>query len=243
MKQLINKRAIVLETISGKKIIRDARGVVPLSTTVTPTQLVQSGKGNFTVGMYRGNLAVLDLDALVNQPLVLAEQQYVLGLLKGDVEGYDLKTVHFSLVNPTSPEGTILRARLTVPANQVWFISAVDAKSVTGIAEVAGVDVNWRCSIWPDLFNPAQTPPVAADADGGAIQDGDKAGTAPGGVAGITNEINSSAVFGPGYTYPLLRLPAGASITAVFTTNTGALTVSAVGTLALTGYVGKALVK
>jgi hypothetical protein len=231
MKNLIDKRAVVLETISGKKLIRDARGVEALSTTVTPTQLVQSGKGVFLVGMYRGALAVLDLDALVNQPLANAEQGYVMGLLKGTVEGYDLKTIAFA---PGDLVGTTLRARLTVPANQVWFISNVKAVTTFDAkAKTAGIDFNWRCSLWPDLV----VAPAVPDADGGSID-----AVVPG-VAGTTDNISSD--FGPGKVYPLLRLPAGASITAIFTTRITALEAGSGygGTLALTGYVGKALVK
>jgi len=233
MKNLVDKRAIQLETISGKTIIRDAGGVEALSTTVTPLQLLQSGKATFVVGMYRGALAVLDLDALVNQPLLDAEKAYVMGLLGGVVEGYDLKTTGvpsggFIVGNAV---GTVVRARLTVPANQVWFVSSVEAKSITGVAEAAGCTVNWRCSLWPDLVG------VTPDADGGAIG-ADDVGAAGG---HITTTITSA--FGGANVYPLLRLPAGSSVTAVFTLNTAPLSVSAVGTLKLTGYVGKALVK
>jgi hypothetical protein len=240
MKNLIDKKAIELETISGKKIIRDVRGgVEAFSTNVTPAQLINSGKGNFTVGMYRGTLAVLDLDALVNQPLVLAEQAYMLGLLGGLVEGYDLKTVAFAVGNVV---GTSLRARITVPANQVWYISNVKVNSTfNASAKLASIDTSWRCSLWPDLAGPAATPPVAADADGGL---GDVLNTGTINAEGTTVSLPSTD-FGPGETYPLLRLPAGASITAVFTTRNATLEVASAygGSLALTGYVGKALVK
>jgi hypothetical protein len=245
MKQLVDKTAIELETISGKKLIRDARylGVSPLSTNVTPQQLLQGGHGVFNLGMYKGNLAVVDLDKSVNQPLVAAEKLSMLGQLDGKLLGYDYNTVN---AIAAAAIGTVYRVRLTVPAGQVWYVHNVQvgaAKDTT-----CTFDINWRCSLWPDVVATGGTP----DADGQTFFDSDIVGTNAimlanslmGVVPVTTNQMGLGHAISTLKTSPsALRLPAGAVITAQFTVRTNVVILATVACdLRIGGYVGKALV-
>ena len=262
MKQLVDKRAIELETISGKKIIRDVHslGVNPLSTNVTPLQLLQNGQGSFPLGVYKGGLAVTDLDKAVNQPLVKAEQEFMLGMLDGRTVGYDA-------VQATTVAGAAslvsYRARMTVPAAEVWFVHALQIyapKDTTG-----AVNVNWRCSLWPDKA--AIIAGTTPDADGQPFLAADGVGTNAiniwnflFGVVPVTTNIGSLPVGAPGGTnaaYDLgitiatpktlpkvLRLPGGTVLTLQITVNSvnATIVLALPVTMSVRGYVGKALV-
>jgi hypothetical protein len=256
MRNLVDKTAIEIETISGKRIIRDARslGVSPLSTNVTPQQLLQQGHGAFNLGMYKGSLAVVDLDKQVNQPLVLAEEKYTLGILDGRLLNYDAVQVTTGAGDVT---GTTKRARLTVPAGQVWIIHAVQIyvpKDTTG-----AVNVNWRCSLWPDQVATGGTP----DADGQAFLETDGVGTNAIGIWNflfgtlpVSTNIGSivalagaagalgSAIATPKAMPKPLRLPGGSVITVQETVNAvnGTIVLALPVTLSVYGYVAKALV-
>jgi hypothetical protein len=258
MKQLVDKTAVTLYAIDGTPIIRDAgrvsplEAVSPLSTsTVTAAQLVASGKGNIPVAMYKGALATWDLDKAVNQPLVTAERGHILGMLDGRTLNYDAVTATFVAGNAT---GTVVRARLTVPAGQVWIVHAVQIyapKDTTG-----AVNVNWRCSLWPDQS-------AIPDADGQTFLATDGVGTnAIGiwnylfGVLPVTTNIGSNiALNGPTgdlgqaiatpKTMPVpLRLPGGAVLTLQATVNAvnATIVLALPVTLSVRGYVAKALV-
>lgn len=247
MKQLVDKTAIKLETISGRSIVRDVKalGVSPLNTTnTTPQQLLHNGQGSFNLGMYKGGLAVVDLDKSVNQPLVKAEGSFVFGKLDGRLEGYDLKTINSVTLDPLTAR---YRGRLTVPAGQVWFLTGV-AITLTKDA-TAGYDANFRCSLWPDPVATGGTP----DADGQAWNASDHTITQAAGAGPTTSYI----LFGniPAYATiaaqaavidqlmpPLLRLPAGAVVTLTITPITAPATAGTLHTMKLYGYVGKALV-
>lgn len=245
MKQLVDKRAIELETISGRKIIRDVRalGVSPLSTNVTPLQLLQSGQGSFPLGMYKGGLAVTDLDKAVNQPLVKSEKEFIAGVFDGRLAGYDVVT---ATAIGAAAIGTVYRARLTVPAGQVWYMSNMEI----GVPKdtTCTFDINWRCSLWPDVVAVGGTP----DADGQAYLPSDIVGTNAAlthkfafGPAPITT--NAFATFiATGTLKPLstlIRLPGGAVLTLQATVRTNVVVLASVAiTMSIAGYIGKALV-
>ncbi len=204
--------------------------VTPLQTQYTPMYALGRGEGSFSLGYFRGNPAFIDLDKLVVQPLVWAEQQNILGILDGRLEGYDLKTL---AVVAGENIGTVHTDSLTVPTGDVWFLNAV----VLTLPASGGANIitgNWRCNLWPDN---AATPNSA----GQAFHAADVTFGVGGGV--------QPDEFGPWTTVlaianktTLLRLPGG-TVIMVYVTNTVAAAAGAVNaTLQLYGFRGKALV-
>lgn len=199
---------------------------------LTVAEALQNRLGIYLLGGYKGQTVFVDLDKLVNQPLVKAEQLSITGILDGREEGHDLVTV----TNPLGAlVGTQVRGRLPVPSGQVWYISAVVLTIPADATAV--IAANWRCSLWTDR---AATP----DPDGQPFHAADVADVAPAG-AGIVQTDE----FGPWTTLvaltnktSLLRLPAGAVITAQGTVTTAPPTAAVQTTLQLYGFIGKPLV-
>jgi len=222
-------RKLVDKTLSPAEIAKALQ-----TGTITIAQAQAMYNGVIPIGDYKGIAAILDLDKLVVQPLVNAELAHILGILDGREENHDLLTLT-TVVGAASPIGTVLSGSLTVPAGEVWFISAVETYvNCTGVAN--GLVGNWRCSLWPDRaatpseagqsFHPAAGLVVAAAATLTTLDEFGPIATA----WVITNKVS------------LLRLPAGAVITFVLVTTTAEVDVAAASTLKLYGSVGKPLV-
>lgn len=198
----------------------------------TPAQAMQNRLGVYLLGGYKGQTVFVDLDKLVNEPLVNVELQHILGILDGREEDYDLQTLTPQVGDAI---GTAYSGSLTVPAGQVWYINAVRTVLNT-TAAAQGLVGNWRCSLWTDR---AATPSESGQAfhpAAGLVQ-------AAGGTTTWLDE------FGPIATawnitnkVPLLRLPAGAVITFTLVTTTAEVDVAVSNTLQLHGFVGKRLV-
>lgn len=200
------------------------------AAAMTWAQAQRAFNGVFVIGKHKGEATILDITTLV-EPLVLAEQQHILGLLDGREEDYDLQTI-------TIPKDAVadasVRERLTVPAGEVWFITAVE---LTTPADQGGTPtLNWRCSLWTDR---AATP----DPDGQAFRAlGEEFSNSPGGGTGYDEFVPPANWWAARNKPVMLRLPAGTVITAV-ATNTGAkATANMDCTLRLYGFIGKSLV-
>jgi hypothetical protein len=199
------------------------------SGTYTIAQVQQMFPGFMVVGDYKGYGAILDIDKLVCQPLVKAERLHILGILDGREEDYDLQTIR---IPNGSVAGASVRERLTVPAGEVWFVSAV---RLTTPADQGGTPaINWRCSLWEDRL-------ATPDADGQAFHANPLSNT-PAGNAWTDEFYPEAPGVAIGNKGAMLRLPAGSRITAVATNLTAAATGNMDCTLALYGYVGKSLV-
>lgn len=208
--------------------------VRPLTTitSIAPAGVIPdvSRAGVIPVGNYKGVPAFWDLDKAVNQPLVWAEQQHILGILDGREEDYDLQTLGITLAEAI---GTIHSAALTVPAGQVWYVNCVETIiAASGGANI--IEANWRCSLWTDR---AATPSTAGQlfhaanfnfGVGGGTQD-DEFSVAP-------------ALFAIANKQPLLRLPAGAIVTVTFVNTTAVAAATVNCTFGLHGFIGKLLV-
>jgi len=208
----------------------------PLTTlsSVTPADVTGgvnlSQLGSLPIGNYKGIPAFWDLDKAVNQPLVLAEQQHILGVLDGREEDYDLQTVGVVLAEAI---GTAHVAALIVPAGQVWYINSV-LMTHAGTGGASAVTGNWYCSLWTDrlgalgygqAYHAAAVNPGAGAA---MAQVDDFWCTAP--VLGVANKA------------VMLRAPAGTTFTVVFTTQLAVAALAINCTLQLMGYIGKTLV-
>lgn len=224
MKKLVDK------TISPADLVKALQ-----AGNITIAQAQTMYNGVLPIGDYKGVAAILDLDLLVKQPLVDAEQKHILGILDGREEDYDLVTLT-TVVGATSPIGTLLTGSLAVPAGEVWFINAIQTYiNCTGAAN--GLVGNWRCSLWPDRavtpsdagqsFHPVAGLIVAAGATLTTLDEFGPIATA----WVVTNKV------------PLLRLPGGAVITFTLVTTTAQVDVAAASTLQLKGSVGKPLVE
>jgi len=206
-------------------------------TSLSPlhvTNRVTSDLGFLPIGVYKGQAAFWDLDKAVNQPLVEAEQQHILGILDGREADYDLLTLT-TVVGATSPIGTVLTDTLTVPAGLVFFISGV-LTNVNAVGAANGLVGNWRCSLWPSREDPAHSAGQSFHPAAGLI-------AAAGALTTTADEFGPWApALALGNKVPLLRLPAGAKITFTVTTTTAQVNVATASTLQLFGTVGKLLV-
>ncbi len=230
----------------GKQRVVD-KSIRPMTTTLTTLTpaLVTSGRsygdiGVLPVGYYKGAAAFWDLDLAVNQPNVVAEQQYILGILDGREEDYDLQTLTLPLL---AVAGTALTGTLTVPTGELWYVNCIRL-DCPGDA-TAGFTLNWFCSLWTDRIGavaagqPFRTAAMALAsagiathtiAGGGAIQQLDEFGEIATAWA-VTNKT------------PLLRLPAGAILTFTVLSDTAAPTVATACTLSVHGAMAKVLVQ
>ena len=220
----MGRERLVDKTIRPEDVVRALQ-----AGTVTIAQAQQMFNGILPVGNYRGVAALLDLDLLVKQPLVQAEQLHILGLLDGREEDYDLQTVRI-------PNGAVanasVREQLAVPTNEVWYITAIEL--ITPPDQGGTPAINWRCSLWADR---AATP----DADGQAFHAANLANSPLGGT--WYDEFHAMApAIAVGNKPVALRLPGGTVITAVATNLTAVATANMDCTLRLHGFIGKLLV-
>lgn len=236
-----------LEDPMGKQKTVD-KTVRPMTTltSLTPA-LVTAGQnvgllGNLPIGVYKGAAAFWDLNLAVNEPNVMAEQQYIMGILDGREEGYDLRTVTIPLL---APAGTLQAGTLTVPAGELWYVNCVRMNCPADAT--AGFTLNWACSLWTDRIGAAaagQPFRTAAVALASAVPAGIATHVAPGGVA--IQQLDEFGEIATAWFFtnkvPMLRLPAGAVITFTVLTDTAAPTVATACTLSLQGAMAKVLV-
>ncbi len=196
---------------------------------VTTAQMQRMFPGHIPLGDSRGRGAMWNLDLAVNQPLVHAEQLHIIGILDGREEDYDLQTV-------TIPNGAAVNAQVTgelvVPSGEVWYVVAVQLHTP---ADDGGTPaINWRCSLWEDR---AATPSPA-----GQAFHANPLSNTPGGDTWY-DEFHPFAPSITVFNKPVaLRLPSGAVITVIATNLTAPATGDMACSLALKGYIGKALV-
>ena len=221
-----SKQRVVDKTISPAEIVK-----AMMAGSITTAQAQAMYNGVIPIGDYKGIAAILNIDLLVKQPLVLAEQLHILGVLDGREEDYDRQTVTI----PASAAALVSVAEnLTVPTGEVWFLTAIESiLPASGGANI--ITGNWHCSLWTDR---AAVPSAFGQSFHAAAFNF--------GVGGGTqfDEFSPPAVWWviTNKPYPL-RLPAGTVLTFV-ATNTGvaapAAAVNAV--FNIHGYIGKSLV-
>lgn len=226
---------LTVEEIMGKRRLVD-KSIQPMATVqnITPANFTIARQtpayGAVVMGDYKGAARFLDLDKLVVQPLVLAEQLHILGLLDGREEDYDLQTLATVAAEAIA---TAHSGSLTVPSGEVWYVNAVEMV-VPASGGGNAITANWRCSLWTDR---AATP----NTNGQAFHVAD---FNPG-VGGGTqwDEFGVIPLLWAAANKPsTLRLPAGAVLTVTFT-NTLAVAAAAVNCLfRIYGFIGKALV-
>lgn len=221
----MGERKIVDKSVGPAEIARALQ-----AGSITTAQAQQMFNGVMPIGDYKGAAAILDLDLLVKQPLVLAEQLHILGVLDGREEDYDLQTLQIAV---GAAINTAVTGEITVPSDEVWYINAIE-----GVIPASGganiITYNWHCSLWADR---AVTPsPYGQPFHAAAVDLGVGGGTQ-------WDEFTSPANWWAATNKPiLLRLPAGATLTAVFT-NTNAVAAATVSCIfRIYGFIGKALV-
>ncbi|MDD5703171.1 MAG: hypothetical protein PHU23_14125, partial [Dehalococcoidales bacterium] len=137
----VGRQKLVDKTIKPLEV-----GALQTVGPFTVTEALRQRLGVYLLGGYKGQTVFVDLDKLVNEPLVKAELEHILGILDGREEDYDLQTIIPAVGDPI---GTAYAQTLTVPSGQVWYINAVRTiLNTTGAAQ--GLVGNWRCSLWPD---------------------------------------------------------------------------------------------
>jgi hypothetical protein len=197
---------------------------------ITIAQAQQMYNGFIPIGDYKGAAAILDIDKLVKQPLVDAEQKHILGVLDGREEDYDRQTI--TIPAATAILGSVAES-LTVPPGDPWFLTAIESiLPASGGANI--ISGNWYCSLWTDRAatpspygQPFHAAPVNFGAGGGTQFD----------------EFSAPAVWWVITNKPTpIRLPAGTVLTFV-AINNGAVAPGAVNAVFnIYGYIGKSLV-
>lgn len=209
----MGKQRVVKKTISPAELIKALQ-----AGSITIAQAQQMFNGVILIGDYKGIAALLDIDLLVKQPLVDAEQKHILGILDGREANYDLLTL---TITAAETAGTSHVGALTVPDDELWFINNV----LTTVP--ANAVANWYCSLWTDRL--------------GALGYGQAFHAAALAAGDHQDEFSpTSPVWLPtNKTFPL-RAPGGTVFTFVLTNVTAPATV--IGTFQIYGWLGKALV-
>ena len=199
--------------------------------TYTVAQIQAMFPGFIPMGDYKGYGALWNIDLAVKQPLVLAEQLHILGLLDGREEDYDLQTIR---IPNGAAIGASVRERLAVPTGDVWYVTAVEL--ITPADQGGTPTLNWRCSLWTDR---ATTP----DTDGQAFRPaGQEWSNSPGGGTAYDEFVPPANWWAARNKPVMLRLPGGTVITAVATNTVALATANMDCTLRLYGFIGKSLV-
>lgn len=219
----------------GKQKLVD-KSIQPMATiaSITPANFTVAthtpAYGAIVLGDYKGSARFLDLNKLVNEPLVWAEQQHILGILDGREEDYDLQTLTITLAEIA---GTAHTATFTVPSGEVWYLNrVVGTLPASGGANI--ITYNWRCNLWTDR---AATPSTAGQAFHAAdVNFGAGGGTQfdDFGIEAVWWNLTNQQV--------MLRLPAGTIITCTFTNTGVGAAATVLATCQMYGFIGKSLV-
>ena len=215
----MGEKRIVDKTITQQDIIKALQ-----AGNITFAQAQQMFTGVIPIGDYNGIAAALDVNKMVNEPLVQAEGLYALD----KIDARDILTINFNVPDLI---GVTRRARLgPVPAGEVWLINRLVLVSPAALVAEA-IQVNFRVGTWaiPDL-----RVGVAIDADGRSYWPADQ-----GTVALNTYTVDLPA---QGELGAELRMGAGAVITLVATLTGGNATGLLAATLTPFGRKGKLLV-
>ena len=217
----MGKQRVINKTISPAEIVQALQ-----AGTITIAQAQQMYNGVIPIGDYKGIAAILDLDALVKQPLVQAERLYALDRI-------DARDVVTATLPAAALVGAVVRAQLgPVPTGEVWFLNRVTLVSPAQVGAEAIAQVNFRISSWaiPDI-----RAGVTPDVDGRSYWP-----AAQGTAAADAFVVDFPA---QGELGEQLRLIAGDVITLVATVTTAAVGVAAINTtLTPYGRKGKLLV-
>jgi len=116
------------------KVIKPADIVEALqSGSITIAQAQAMFNGVIPIGGYKGIAAILDLDLLVNQPLVLAERLYSLDRIDSR------NGVNTVLALGADVGDAVAPGVITVPANEVWFLNRLSVscpvQDITGTCD------------------------------------------------------------------------------------------------------------
>lgn len=206
----------------GKQKVKTWRDMlqVPIKIAQTVTSLTPAvvtnrdpgGLGVLPIGVYKGQAAFLDLDKLVNQPLVLAEAMHIEGILDGREEDYDLQTL---VIPNASAIGASVTGTMTVPAGKVWYINTVE---LTLPADAGGSPaMNWYNSQWIDR--------VGSAAAGQPFHPAAVNFTPAGGIQ-LDEFSDAATLWAVANQQSMLRLPSGTVLTFV-ATNTVAIATAA----------------
>jgi hypothetical protein len=106
------------QKLVDKTIVPQEVGVMPQQLgSLTVAQALQNRLGVYLLGGYRGQTVFIDLDKLVNQPLILAEKAYALDRIDSR-NGVSVTVEAGANVGDVVAPGEIV-----VPAGEVWYIN------------------------------------------------------------------------------------------------------------------------
>ena len=106
------KRRVVDKAIDPAEIVRALQ-----AGSITTAQAQQMFNGVIPIGDYKGVAAILDLDLLVVQPLVLAEKAYSLDRIDSR------NGVNVTVPLATDVGDAVAPGEIEVPAGEVWYLN------------------------------------------------------------------------------------------------------------------------
>jgi hypothetical protein len=130
------------QRLVDKVIVPQEAGVMPQQLgNLTVAQALQNRLGVYLLGGYKGQTVFIDLDKLVNQPLILAEKAYALDRI-------DSRNGVQVTVPDGSEIGTVVTGEIGVPAGEVWYLNRLSV--VCPAADATGTaSFNILVSSWP----------------------------------------------------------------------------------------------
>jgi hypothetical protein len=137
----MGKQKIIDKTIGPAEI---ARALQTGGMTTAQAQAMFSGV--LPIGDYKGRAAILDIDKLVIQPLILAEKQWTL-------DRVDPRNGHCVVNVPIGTSvGGVVTAEIEVPTSEVWYLAEheIEIPETAAFAD-ANISVNFLVSSFPPL--------------------------------------------------------------------------------------------
>ena len=105
------------QKLVDKTIVPQEKSVMPQQLSgLTVAQALQNRLGLYLLGGYKGQSVFVDLDKLVNQPLVLAEKAYC-------QDKVDSRNGVEVTVENGAGVGDVVTGEIAVPAGEVWYLN------------------------------------------------------------------------------------------------------------------------
>ncbi|GAI91447.1 unnamed protein product, partial [marine sediment metagenome] len=121
------------------------------SGSITIAQAQAMFNGVLPIGGYKGIAAILDLDKLVNEPLILVEKEYTEDILDSRNASAAV-VIPIGTVDGVTVEGVVPAGIITVPAGEVWYCTAWGVVIPAHAAYTAGdLIFNFRVSSLPQI--------------------------------------------------------------------------------------------
>jgi len=130
------------QKLVDKTIVPQENSVMPQQLSgLTVAQALQNRLALYLLGGYKGQSVFVDLDKLVNQPLVLAEKAYC-------QDKVDSRNGVKVTVENGAGVGDVVTGEIAVPAGEVWYLNRLSVVCPAADAD-GSASFNILVSPWP----------------------------------------------------------------------------------------------